>query len=107
MSTTPQQPAQQLLVSAAAPQHAAAQHAATQQFVAVKGGHVIAVSPQKQSAGPAASGMTQNKVCTVDACTIRLLYVPYLCQNYISHDAPPIFPSRWLESLLAQPCSLL
>ncbi|XP_048861045.1 YEATS domain-containing protein 2 [Brienomyrus brachyistius] len=57
VSTAPQQPAQQVLLSAATPQHAAAQ-----QFVAVKGGHVIAVSPQKQSAGPAAPSMTQNKV---------------------------------------------
>ncbi|KAL0966480.1 hypothetical protein UPYG_G00295770 [Umbra pygmaea] len=40
----------------------AAQQPATQQFVAVKGGHVISMSPQKQIGGPAGTGSTQNKV---------------------------------------------
>ncbi|KAJ8274613.1 hypothetical protein COCON_G00092380 [Conger conger] len=46
---------QQMLVSTATPQQPAGQ-----QFVAVKGGHMIAVSPQKQSAS--APGATASKV---------------------------------------------
>ncbi|XP_066565921.1 YEATS domain-containing protein 2 isoform X2 [Amia ocellicauda] len=51
----PQQPQPQMLVSTATSQQPA------QQFVAVKGSHMIAVSPQKQSSA-AAAGATQSKV---------------------------------------------
>ncbi|KAI1883002.1 hypothetical protein AGOR_G00240740 [Albula goreensis] len=51
-----QQQAQQMLVSPATPQQSA-----RQQFVAVKGGHMITVSPQKQSAG-STPGATTSKV---------------------------------------------
>ncbi|KAJ8270184.1 hypothetical protein GJAV_G00111320 [Gymnothorax javanicus] len=54
LSQPPQQ-TQQMLVSTAT-----SQHSAGQQFVAVKGGHMIAVSPQKQSASTA--GATASKV---------------------------------------------
>ncbi|KAJ8357429.1 hypothetical protein SKAU_G00202230 [Synaphobranchus kaupii] len=50
-----QQHMQQMLVSTATPQQSAGQ-----QFVAVKGGHMIAVSPQKQSAST--PGATASKV---------------------------------------------
>ncbi|XP_015216774.2 YEATS domain-containing protein 2 isoform X1 [Lepisosteus oculatus] len=50
-----QQQQQQMLVSTATSQQPA------QQFVAVKGGHMIAVSPQKQTSA-AGAGATQNKV---------------------------------------------
>ncbi|XP_028974612.2 YEATS domain-containing protein 2 isoform X3 [Esox lucius] len=40
----------------------AAQQPATQQFVAVKGGHVISMSPQKQTAGASGTGATPSKV---------------------------------------------
>ncbi|KAJ8389558.1 hypothetical protein AAFF_G00117950 [Aldrovandia affinis] len=50
-----QQQTQQMLVSTAT-----AQQSAGQQFVAVKGGHMIAVSPQKQSAST--QGATASKV---------------------------------------------
>ncbi|KAG7457081.1 hypothetical protein MATL_G00242730 [Megalops atlanticus] len=48
---------QQMLVSTATPQQSAGQ-----QFVAVKGGHMIAVSPQKQSVGAPGAGATASKV---------------------------------------------
>ncbi|XP_051778833.1 YEATS domain-containing protein 2 isoform X2 [Erpetoichthys calabaricus] len=51
----PQQHPQQILASTAASQ------ASPQQFVAVKGGHMIALSPQKQTS-TAGGGVTQGKV---------------------------------------------
>uniref|UniRef100_A0A8C9TKX1 YEATS domain-containing protein 2 n=1 Tax=Scleropages formosus TaxID=113540 RepID=A0A8C9TKX1_SCLFO len=48
---------QQILVSTAA-----SQQSAPQQFVSVKGGHMIAISPQKQSTSTPVAGATQSKV---------------------------------------------
>ncbi|XP_064849458.1 YEATS domain-containing protein 2-like [Oncorhynchus masou masou] len=59
----PTQHQQQMVSSVTAAQQTAA--AATQQFVAVKGGHVISMSPQKQTGG--ASGAPPSKVLGIPA----------------------------------------
>ncbi|KAL2097043.1 hypothetical protein ACEWY4_006250 [Coilia grayii] len=60
--TQPQPPPQQVMVSTATGQQQQ-QSSAAQQFVAVKGGHMITMSPsQKQVAGASGSGATPSKV---------------------------------------------
>ncbi|KAG5286029.1 hypothetical protein AALO_G00010200 [Alosa alosa] len=63
--TQPQPPPQQAMVSTAtAQQQQQAAAAQAQQFVAVKGGHVIAMaSSQKQVAGASGAGATPSKLC--------------------------------------------
>ncbi|XP_014047540.2 YEATS domain-containing protein 2 isoform X1 [Salmo salar] len=56
----PTQHQQQMVSSVTAAQQSAA--AATQQFVAVKGGHVISMSPQKQTGGASGAGAPPSKV---------------------------------------------
>ncbi|KAM9428951.1 YEATS domain-containing protein 2-like isoform 2-T2 [Salvelinus alpinus] len=56
----PTQHQQQMVSSVTAAQQTAA--AATQQFVAVKGGHVISMSPQKQTGGASGAGAPPSKV---------------------------------------------
>ncbi|CAB1317114.1 unnamed protein product, partial [Coregonus sp. 'balchen'] len=56
----PTQHQQQMVSSVTAAQQTAA--AATQQFVAVKGGHVISMSPQKQTGGATGAGAPPSKV---------------------------------------------
>ncbi|XP_035644479.1 YEATS domain-containing protein 2 isoform X2 [Oncorhynchus keta] len=61
----PTQHQQQMVSSVTAAQQTAA--AATQQFVAVKGGHVISMSPQKQTGGASGAGAPPSKVLGIPA----------------------------------------
>ncbi|KAM6948205.1 YEATS domain-containing protein 2 [Aplochiton taeniatus] len=59
---TQQQQQPQPAVSTATAQQLQPAATATQQFVAVKGGHVISMSPQKQAGGATGAGATSGKV---------------------------------------------